>query len=106
MWFGLLCYLVETFVLACADEFADYVITQPSMGRYQTVGLVFDNFSNAIEAMDITFQRSYAQGEDYTTKKIRWSGKQKGYRWKPKVVVGPDGKAWYVPLLISVLSIT
>ena len=90
------CCLVETFIFACADGFADFFITQPSMGHYQTVGPIFNNFPDAIKAIDITFQRSYARGEDYATKKIRWSGKHKGYGWKTKVAVGPDGKAWYV----------
>ena len=28
--------------------------------------------------------------------KIRWLGKHKGYGWKSKVAIGPDGKARYV----------
>ena len=63
------CHLVETFIFACADGFADFFITQSSMGHYQTVGPIFDNFPDAIEAINITFQRSYARGEDYATKK-------------------------------------
>ena len=38
------------------------------MGHYRTVGPVFDNFPNAIEAIDITFQQLYAWWEDYATK--------------------------------------
>ena len=64
------CCLVETFILACTDGFADYFVTQPSMGHYRTVGPVFDNFPDAIEAINVTFQRLYAQGEDYATKKV------------------------------------
>ena len=60
------------------------------------VGPVFDNFPNAIEAINVTFQRLYAQGEDYATKKIRWLGKHKGCGWKLEVAVGPDGKTHYV----------
>ena len=90
------CCLVETFILACADNFANYFITQPSMGHCQTVSPISNNFLDAIEAINVTFQRSYARGEDYTTKKIRWLGKHKSYGWKTKVGVGPDGKAWYV----------
>ena len=63
------CCLVETFIFACADGFADFFITQPSMGHYQTVGPIFNNFPDAIKAIDITFQRSYARGENYATKK-------------------------------------
>ena len=76
------CCLVKTFVVACADGFADYFITQPSMGHYWTVGLVFNHFPDAIKAINMTFQGSYAQGKDYATKKIRWPGKHKGYGWK------------------------
>ena len=54
------CLLVETFILDCADDFANYFITQPSMRHYQTIGPVFDNFPDAIEAINVTFQRSYA----------------------------------------------
>ena len=64
------CCLVETFIFACADGFADYFIMQPSMGHYCTVGPIFDNFPDSIEAIDVTFQQSYARGEDYATKKL------------------------------------
>ena len=40
------------------------------MEHYCTVGPIFDNFPDAIKAIDITFQRSYAKGEDYATKKF------------------------------------
>ena len=88
--------LVETFVVGCADGFVDYFVTQPSMGDYRTSGAVFDHFPDAIEAIDVTFQRSYARGEDYASKKLRWSGKHKGYGWKSEIAVGPDGKARYL----------
>ena len=64
------CHLVETFIFACADGFADYFIMQPSMGHYCTIGPIFDNFPDAIKAIDIMFQRSYARGEDYATKNL------------------------------------
>ena len=64
------CCLVETFIFSCADGFADYFITQPSMRHYCNVGPIFDNFPDAIKAINVTFQRSYARGEDYATKKF------------------------------------
>ena len=64
------CCLVETFIFACADGFADYLIMQPSMGHYHTVGPIFNNFPDAIKAINVTSERSYARGEDYATKKF------------------------------------
>ena len=62
--------LVETFVIACADGFAEYFITQPSMGHYRTNGPMFDHFPDAIKAINVKFQHSYAQDKDYTTKNL------------------------------------
>ena len=56
MWIRLIFCLVKTFVVACADGFADYFITQLSMGHYWTIGPVFGHFPDAIEAIDITFR--------------------------------------------------
>ena len=41
-----------------------------------------ENFSSVIEAIDVTFQRGYACGEVFNSKKIHFSGKHKAYRWK------------------------
>ena len=64
------CHLVEIYVIACDDGFADYFINQPSMGHYQTNSLVFDHFPDAIKAIDITFQHSHAQDKYYAAKTL------------------------------------
>ena len=92
-------------MISCADGFADYFITQPSMRYYWTNGPIFDHFSDAIKAIDTTFQHSYARVKDYATKNC-WLGKHKGYGWKSEVSVGMDGKACYVSPHIQDCSMT
>ena len=57
------------------------------MGHYRTVGPVFDNFPNAIEAINLTFQRYYAQGEDYATKKSGGWASTKATVGNPKLML-------------------
>ena len=65
---------------------------------YWKAETTFANFPDAIEAIDVMFQRSYACGADYGTKQIQFSGKHKAYGFKTKVAVGPDGQACYVSI--------
>ena len=54
---------METFVIKCADEYLEYFLSQLTMTDYCQAGTVFKNFPSAIEAIDMTFQRSYAKKE-------------------------------------------
>ena len=87
--------LVESFVVACANGYLKYFISQDTMSNYPQTGTVFENFLDAIEAIDVTFQKLCVRGKDYQSKKC-WSRKHKGYRWKTKMAVGSDGKVRYV----------
>ena len=40
------------------------------MSNYRQDGTVFENFLDAIEAIDMTFLKLYARGKDYLLKKI------------------------------------
>ena len=98
--------LVGTFILACADVFADYFITQPSMEHYQAVGPVFDKLPNAIEAIDITFQHSYAWGEEYATKKSGGQEITKNMGGNLKLLLVQMARLCMFCLLIPVLFTT
>lgn len=80
----------------CAEDILDYFIATDNMTDYREAEKVFENFPSAMEAVDVTFQQSYARGEDFETKKVRFSGKHKAYGFKTEVAVGPDGRARYV----------
>ena len=62
--------LVDGFVEKCADRFYDYYLSCDSMMDYRKKDVAFENFPSVIEAIDVTFQRGYARGEDFNSKKI------------------------------------
>ena len=88
--------LVDGFVEKCCNAILDEYIATDSMGDYRSKDNKFDHFPDVLEAIDVTFQKSYARGVDYEAKKIRFSGKHKAYGWKTEVAVGPDGRARFV----------
>ena len=73
-------WLVDGFALNCVSPILDNFIVKDPMLAYRERGEYFQHFRLAIKAIDVTFQKAFAQGEDYQTKKYQFSGKHKAYR--------------------------
>ena len=87
--------LIENIVSKCLDDIYINYLAEETMTDHRRKGVIFEAIPEVLEAIDVTFQHSYARGEDYHAKKNRFSGKHKGYGWKTEVAVGPDGRARY-----------
>ena len=74
----------------------DYFISKFMLATYWIAGTIFEHFLDPIKAIDVTFQKSCARGEDDANKKICWFVKHKGYIWKLEVNVGLDFEAQYL----------
>ena len=93
---NMFCCVFETFVEKCGAQIFDSLCSYDTMGDYRKREVAFAGHPDAIEAIDVTFQKAYARGEDFVSKKIRFSGKHKAYGIKTEIAVGPDGRARFV----------
>ena len=88
--------IFESFVDKCGAEIFNTLCLYKTMGEYCKRKVAFAGHPDAIKTIDVAFQKAYAQGEDFASKKIRFSGKHKAYGIKTEIAVGPDGKARFV----------
>ena len=87
---------VEGMISKIDQEFYNNLVQAFSMRDYRSLRQQFPGFPSAIEAIDVTLQKSVARGSTFSEKKLWWSGKHWCYGIKTEVAVGPDGRARWV----------
>ena len=96
---GIFCRVVDGVISKCNKDLYEMFIDAPSMQVYCNRGNEFKNFPNALEAIDVTFQKTYKRGSLHKQKRSLYSGKHKQFGLKTEVAVGPDGRARFVSKL-------
>ena len=80
----------------CSFAIYEWFVEEKSMEEYRKLGKTFVHYPSAIEAIDVTFQQSYARGREFGDRKMLFSGKHFDYGLKTEMAVGPDGKCRFV----------
>ena len=87
----------------CSDPILGQYIATKSMAKYREKGIKFNHFPDVLEAIDVTFQKSYAQGVDYKTKKFDFQESTKHMVGRQKWLLGLTDAHGIFCILILVL---
>ena len=68
------CCSFEAFVMKYYSDIYSIFIATESMSNYCQKEVSLSNVPNCLEAINVTFQKAYAQSKDFHQKKIWWLG--------------------------------